>query len=276
MKALINSLKRTHWFKVLMALFICLSFLIPPSCQKDESDQSSIPNMDSMSPSALSKKDKLGMVKDVDGNWYKTVAIGTQVWMAENLKTTRFNDKTKIPNVMDFNQGTNPTTPGYCWYDYNAKYKKPYGALYNWYAVDIESNGSKNICPTDWHVPTNVEWTTLTDYLTNNGYGYEGDGDDIAKSMASTSGWNTDPTAGNVGNDQASNNSSGFTALPGGYRFAAGTFTNVGFYGIWWSATEYNAASAWSRTITSYSSYVTRSNYSEKPYGFSVRCIKDN
>jgi uncharacterized protein (TIGR02145 family) len=135
---------------------------------------------------------------------------------------------------------------------------------------------SRNVCPTGWHVPADAEWTTLTDYLTDNNYGYGGSGDQIAKSLAATTDWSANETAGNAGNDLASNNSSGFTALPGGYRFAAGTFTNVGFYGIWWSATEYNTASVWSRTITSYSSYVTRSNYSEKPYGFSVRCIKDN
>jgi uncharacterized protein (TIGR02145 family) len=219
-------------------------------------------------------------VKDIDGNIYKTVTIGTQVWMAENLKTTKYNDGTAIPNVT-VNATWNATTTGaYCDYSNTPSNSAIYGRLYNWYAVDnnvatkMGSNGGKNACPTGWHVPTSAEWTTLTNYLTNNGYGYEGSGNDIGKSMAATSGWTIDPTAGNVGNDQASNNSSGFTALPSGDRSSDGTFRTIGYLGNWWSSTEYNTANTYYRCMSSSLSYLY-SDYIGKLGGFSVRCLKD-
>jgi uncharacterized protein (TIGR02145 family) len=142
--------------------------------------------------------------------------------------------------------------------------------LYNWYAV----NDSRNIAPAGWHVPTDAELTTLTEYLAKNGYGYQGSGIDIAKSMASTSGWNTYSAAGAAGNDQASNNRSGFTSLPGGYRYGDGSFSNIGYGNSWWSSTMSNSLGAWYRSM--YYSYaeVSRSDYS-KASGFSVRCVKD-
>jgi uncharacterized protein (TIGR02145 family) len=219
------------------------------------------------------KKSEDNTIQDADGNVYDTITIGTQIWMKENLKTTRYSNGeiivTTTPQTKDI---SNENTPKYQWsYDGDESKAASFGRLYTWYTVtDI-----RNICPTGWHVPTDSEWTTLTDYLADNSYGYGGSGNEIAKSIAARTGWLTTGTAGSVGNDEETNNSSGFTALPGGYRFASGTFTNFGFYGIWWSATEYNDTTAWSRLITSYSSFVTRSNYSNKPYGFSVRCLKD-
>jgi uncharacterized protein (TIGR02145 family) len=138
----------------------------------------------------------------------------------------------------------------------------------------VASNGGKNVCPTGWHIPTDAEWTTLTDFLTNNAYGYGGSGDDIGKSMANTSGWTTDPTAGNVGNDQASNNSSGFTACPSGYRGSNGTYYNIGDLAYWWSSTEYSATNAWYRVMFYYYGAVSRGYYN-LGYGFSVRCLRD-
>jgi uncharacterized protein (TIGR02145 family) len=247
-------MKKTDRIWIYPLIIIGLVLILPIRCEK--------------------KEESVDKIADADGNKYTTVKIGTRIWMAENLKTTRYSNGDLIgstnPATLDI---SSESTPKYQWaYDGNESNATTYGRLYTWYVV----SDSRNVCPTGWHVPADAEWTTLTDYLTDNNYGYGGSGDQIAKSLAATTDWSANETAGNAGNDLASNNSSGFTALPGGYRFAAGTFTNVGFYGIWWSATEYNAASVWSRTITSYSSYVTRSNYSEKPYGFSVRCIKDN
>jgi uncharacterized protein (TIGR02145 family) len=123
-------------------------------------------------------------------------------------------------------------------------------------------------------VPTDAEWTILTDYLTNNGYGYEGSGSDIAKSMAATSDWSASATAGHVGNDQTSNNSSGFTTLPGGLRFSAGSFGYVGLTGYLWTSTEDSSPNAWLRSITYANANVNRWN-TDKKNGFSVRCIKD-
>jgi uncharacterized protein (TIGR02145 family) len=190
--------------------------------------------------------------------------------MAENLKTTKYNDGTAIPLVADDKAWEALTTPAYCWYNNDATAnKKTYGALYNWYTVN-----TKKLCPTGWHVPSDAEWTTLTDYLTNNGYGYQGSGNDIVKSMAATSGWTTYGTLGTVGNDQASNNSSGFTALPSGYRNYDGTYFTIGLYGFWWSSTEFSTALAYDRTMFYSSSLVYRLNYG-KGNGFSVRCLRD-
>lgn len=146
-----------------------------------------------------------------------------------------------------------------------------YGYLYNWFAVS-----DPLFAPAGWHVATDAEWTTLTTYLTNNGYGYGGSGSDIGKSMASTSGWTADGTAGNVGNDQASNNSSGFAAQAGGYRSNSdGTFNYVGYYGFWWSSTAFDASFAWRRYLYYDNANAGRS-INNKQYGFSVRLIKNN
>ena len=150
-----------------------------------------------------------------------------------------------------------------------AAYKDTYGGLYNWYTVN-----TNKLCPIGWNVPTDPEWTTLTDYLTNDGYGYQGSGSDIAKSMAATFDWAADPTAGNTGNDQASNNSSGFTALPGGNRRYDGVFGVIGSIGYWWSASEIDATMAYLRSIHYNLSFLFRDNF-EKRCGFSIRCIKD-
>ena len=208
-------------------------------------------------------------VSDIDGNTYNVVRIGTQLWMAENIKTTKYNDGTAIPLVSDNTAWLALTTPGYCWYNNDVANKATYGSLYNWYTIN-----TSRLCPTGWHVPTDAQWTTLLDYLTNNGYGYGGSGNHIAKSMAATSGWTTSGTAGYVGNDQSSNNSSGFTAIPSGIRDYVGSYSYVGGFSGWWSATQGSATNAWYRHL----SYVASDVYSlnvDKRCGFSVRCVRD-
>jgi uncharacterized protein (TIGR02145 family) len=147
-----------------------------------------------------------------------------------------------------------------------------YGRLYTWYAV----TDSRNVCPTGWHIPTDAEWRTLTNYLTNNGYGYQGSGNDIAKSMAAKLGWANFPDleAGMVGNDQTSNNRSGFSAFPGGIRFSDGSFVGFGGVTYFWSATEYNIEDAWFRVLD-YSSIQAGAGSHPKNSGNSVRCLKD-
>ncbi|MCX6328872.1 MAG: fibrobacter succinogenes major paralogous domain-containing protein [Bacteroidia bacterium] len=198
-------------------------------------------------------------IADYDGNTYNTVTIGTQVWMLENLKTTHYRDGTDITyNVWSVG------TEAYCWYGNDPANKDLYGALYNYYAV----TDAHNLCPAGWHVPSDAEWTTLSTYLETNGYGFEGSGSDIAKSLASTSGWATNGVAGNVGNDQGTNNTSGFTGLPGGHRAPNGTFFVLTSYAGWWSTSN------WNRSISSNVSTPDRGN-ANLNYGFSVRCIKD-
>ena len=208
-------------------------------------------------------KTATGTVSDIDGNVYYTVTIGTQVWMRENLGTTKYNDGTLIPLVTD--TWTALTTGAYCDYNNTPSNSITYGRLYNWYVVDnnaatkAASNGGKNVCPTNWHVPTDTEWTTLTTYL---------GGENIAGGKLKETGttrWNS-PNAG-------ATNESGFTALPGGYR-SGGVYSGVGDNGGWWSSTEYSTTNAWYMYM--YNDYTDATGWdSKKIYGFSVRCVRN-
>ncbi len=202
-----------------------------------------------------------------DGKTYTTVKIGDQVWMAENLAY--------LPAVSGPSTGSQ-TEPFMYVYGYDGTDVEAakattnystYGVLYNWPAA-------LTACPAGWHLPSDAEWTTLTDYLINNGYGFEGSGTDIAKSMAATTNWNLISTAGTPGNDPASNNSSGFSGLPGGGRYYGGYFYGIGNDGDWWSSTEFSADGAWYRYLYYYSPTVGRYGNS-KEGGFSVRCVRD-
>jgi len=203
-----------------------------------------------------------GTVSDVDDNNYRTIQIGSQVWMAENLKTTKYNDNTSISIVIDDNEWYTLTTPAYCWYKNDAgNYKAIYGALYNWYVGDAASNGGKNVCPVGWHIPSNAEWTTLTDHL---------DGTIVAGGKlkeVGTSHWWTP--------NEGATNETGFTAIPGGGRIKDGDFYghfgHIGEIGFWWSQT------------TDVSDRMLRYNDGEvdlfsafpKQCGFSIRCVKN-
>lgn len=209
-----------------------------------------------------------GTITDIEGNMYKTITIGNQKWMAENLRTSKYRNgeliSTTSPATLNL---TGETSPKYQW-----SFDIAYGRLYTWYAI----TDTRNVCPSGWHVPSDAEWTTLTDYLTNNNYGYEGSGNDIAKSMASTSGWTTSSTVGAVGYNASTNNSSGLTTLPSGYRSYSGTFAAIGASGngYWWAATEFNSTMAIYRALSYYGSTVTSSN-ADKRNGHSVRCVMD-
>ncbi|UCH13115.1 MAG: T9SS type A sorting domain-containing protein [Bacteroidales bacterium] len=206
---------------------------------------------------------------DGDNNSYPVVKIGTQLWMAHNLRTTRYNDGTEIPLVTDNNAWRRLETPGYSWYNNDPDtLGTVYGALYTWYAI-----GTNKLCPVGWHVPSREEWTVLKTYLAENGYGYEGSGEDIGKSLAATSGWAPVETAGVVGNDQESNNFSGFSALPGGFRLYDGTFNNIGELGYWWTSVNKDCY-AYFYGLEYIGSNIDELRY-EQETGLSVRCLKD-
>jgi uncharacterized protein (TIGR02145 family) len=194
-------------------------------------------------------------ITDIDGNYYNIVTIGSQVWLAENLKTTKYNDGTPIPNVTDNATWRSLTSPAYCWYNDSIYFKEIYGALYNWYTVN-----TGRLCPTGWHVPSDGEWTVLIDL-----YGGEFIAGGALKSTG-TEKW--------LSPNEGATNASGFTALPGGGRLFNGDFTSIGAGGFWWSSTIYSAH-AWLRYM-SYNS--TRANKADDSYqyGYSVRCIKDH
>ena len=197
-----------------------------------------------------------GPVSDIDGNTYNTVTIGTQVWMASNLKTTKYNDGTSVPNVTVAATWTGLTSGAYCWYNNDATtYESTYGALYNWYAVN-----TGKLCPTGWHVPTNDEWTTLTTFLG----GVSVVGGKLKET--GTSHW----TSSNVG----ATNETGFTALPGGYCYFYNTFSFVGIYGYWWCSTAYNATSPWEHRLDNSGASII-SGVDGMNAGCSVRCVRN-
>ncbi len=200
---------------------------------------------------------------DGDNNNYPVVKIGTQVWMAENLKTTKYNDGTAIPLVTDDTAWMGLSTPAYCWNNNDeAAYMDTYGALYNWYVVSTTINGGKNICPSGWHVPVDDEWTILTDYL---------GGDSVAGGKLKETGithW--------ISPNTGATNETGFTALPGGFRsYYTGGFNNDTYFGLWWSSSENAASDAWGRDSRYNGGGVLRSLYS-KLNGLSVRCVRDD
>ena len=213
-----------------------------------------------------------GVLTDIVGNSYKTLFIGSQEWMAENLKTTSYSAGEAIPNITNEDEWSLQNEGAYCWYENSdVTYRDRYGALYNWFTV----SDSRNVCPAGWHVPNDAEWTILTDFLVNNGYGYGGNGIDIAKTMAASSGWTINTIAGTVGNDQAANNSSGFTALPGGVRIRSGAFSLVEYTCSFWSTSEHSAVYGNALTLTGEFVNIFK-GYTFKQDGASVRCLKDN
>ncbi len=209
--------------------------------------------------------------KDADENYYSVVKIGTQTWMLENLKTTRYRNGDAIGTTTA--EIPNDATSKYQWaYGGNEANVAKYGRLYTWYAAA----DSRNIVPAGWHVPTDAEWTTLETYLISNGYNYDGTttGNKISKALAATTDWNTYTGTGTIGNDLTKNNSSGFSALPGGYRHHSGTFYGIGYNGYWWSSTRFDAWDPWYKVLGYLSAALVRS--ADYMYnGFSVRCIRD-
>jgi uncharacterized protein (TIGR02145 family) len=222
---------------IIMGLVLIFSY----SCKKDNNNNNTSTGI---------------TITDIDGNIYHTVTIGTQVWMVENLKTTKYYDGTTIPLVTDGTIWANDTTPAYCWYNNDeGTFKNTYGALYNWYAVN-----TGKLCPAGWHVPTDAEWSTLITFL--------GDSTVAGGKLkeAGTAHW--------VSPNTGATNSSGFKALPGGSHYTNGSFYLNGKYGWYWSSTESSSTDAWHE----YMQYNTSLSYrtaGSKIIGFSVRCVKN-
>lgn len=222
---------------------------------------------------------------DIDKNSYKTVVIGTQTWMAENLKTTKYNDGTPIPfstnndndNAKFIKSWKKYKEGAYCNYDDNKENGDQLGRLYNWYSVN-----TGKLCPLGWHVPSSDEWATLIFSVADPKHN--------AKSFASTKDWNTSKREFEVGNNQTENNSSGFNALPAGNRGFYGIFVDKGIASYFWT-TEKTAAGYAYPTILRFDSKIfevghfkitapvwyvaSRTMNYNKEFGMSVRCLKD-
>ncbi len=219
------------------------------------------------------------LVTDYDGNVYNTVQIGTQCWMKENLRTTHYADGTIIVLGSDI---SSVTPYRYCPQHFSS-IVAAYGYLYNWKAVMRNSSSSaanpsgvQGICPDGWHVPSDAEWAQLTNYVSNHSqYVCGNDNENIAKALASSSGWLSNNNICTVGNNCTTNNSTGFSALPsGGYSCAAGYSDNVGFSAAFWSSSECYSGYPYSRHLHS-SVTVVSPSYADKNNGFSVRCVCD-
>lgn len=224
---------------------------------KAENGISNIWEFTIISPIVLNPNLTYGTVTDIDANVYKTIQIGAQTWMAENLKTTKYNDGNPILDATNWNTWYYLSTDAYCWYNNDPwTYKTIYGALYNWYAVN-----TGKLCPLGWHVPSYLDWGTLTNYL---------GGIDLAGGKIKEPGithW-TSPNAG-------ATNESGFTALPNGIRNPSGSFSaSMNGSSLWWSESEGNNNLAECEFVNHDNTRLS-SGITNKTYGFSIRCIQD-
>ena len=231
-------MKNQNRFWICPLLIMCALLIATSSCKKSSST----------TPAT-------NTITDVDGNLYHYVVIGTQTWLVENLKTTHYNDGTPIPNV------TNPAirdtlkTGAYFWYNDDIANKATNGALYNWWAVNTGI-----LAPKGWHVPSNDEWGILITYL---------GGADAAGAHLKEHG------AAHWGSTNNSDNSSGFTALPGGESNLDGNFGDIGVYGWWWSATFSDDHDAFALSMSPGSDGINDGKWNPDQCGFSVRCIKN-
>jgi uncharacterized protein (TIGR02145 family) len=228
----------------LLSVIICAFLMFTSGCSKDNNDKPKTVFNPELSYSQLFDK---------DSNAYKTITIGHQTWMAENLKVTKYNDGTAILNVTDALEWDALNIGAYCNYENLESNDSIYGRLYNWHAVN-----SGKLCPKGWHVPTNADWDTLINFV---------GGDSLAGGkLKATAFW--------VSPNSWADNSSGFSALPGGRRYNYGLFSAKENYGYWWSSSYRNSRYAWFYYLC-YNSRSVSKNYRDKSVGFSVRCIKD-
>lgn len=214
-----------------------------------------------------------GVVTDIDGNVYHTVVIGRQVWMVENLKTTRYRNGDPIANVTGNTEWANIKTGAYCDYDNDPDNSITYGHLYNWYAVQ----DSRNIAPPGWRIPNDNDWKTLTTYL---------GGEDVAGGKLKETGFTALPGGFRYGKNNVSapgHLRKSFSSLDGSYKvemtitYSLGDceFTEIDSNGYWWCLSTSTNDDAWHRTIGHFGNAVWRVQNECKGYGFSIRCIKD-
>ncbi len=202
-------------------------------------------------------------VMDIDGNAYATVIIGSQEWMAENLRTTKYANGDLIPNVTDGTQWSTLTTGAWVHYNNFSQNELPFGKLYNWFAV----SDSRNVCPSGWHLPSEADWDSLIYFLDPNA--------DIINSINSAGGkMKSIGTQYWISPNFEATNESGYSGLPGGCRTSNGEFTDFGFNGGWWSSDTYISNFAWYRILYYGYGFIGGMNR-PKAFGFNIRCVKE-
>ncbi|MFP4024558.1 MAG: fibrobacter succinogenes major paralogous domain-containing protein [Thiohalospira sp.] len=255
-----------HKFLTILILAFASTLLIFTACEKDDD-----PVAEEITTDDVVNTSPGEPVKDINGNTYKTVWIGDQNWMAENLKTTTYSDGTPIQLAENNSDWENNTSGAYCWFDNDeAQYAVTYGALYNWYAIE-----TNKLCPDGWHIPSDEEWKILEMKLGMSQSDADGTDDDRGTNEGSKLAGNEALWPYGPLEDENEFGSSGFEALPGGYRFSDGSHNSLGYYGYWWSNTVSEENNVWVRGVLWNFTAIQRF-YSDKGTGFSVRCVKDN
>ena len=199
----------------------------------------------------------LSVILFSSSGYAQTVTIGSQVWTSTNLNVSTYRNGDVIPHVQDGTAWSNLTTGAWCYYKNDASNGTKYCKLYNWFAV----NDPRGLAPKGYHIPTDAEWTMLTDYL--------GGENKAGIKMKSARGWESYDVSGK------GTNSSGFSGLPGGYRGSAiGSFDDIGYYGYWWTSSEVDTKEAWHRMLGYYNGDAS-TKVNNKGFGASVRCLKN-
>lgn len=233
-------------------LIVELLMLLSTNCEKKRVVEVTDPNQ--IVPINFNQSVTYGSMSDIDGNVYKTLVIGTQTWMAENLKTTKYKDGTAILYVTDLTTWNSSTTGAYCWYDNNSGYKDVYGALYNGYTID-----ANRLCPANWHIPTKAEWDILSDFL---------GGPSIAGGKLKETGL-THWEKPNYG----ANNDIGFTALPAG-AIITGKNVKLHIQTFWWASTVYQTNLHTTKAVN-YQNSTMAEGGGYPTDGYSIRCVKN-
>ena len=243
----------------MLGLITATAFITINSCHKEDENNPPI----------------TGTVTDVEGNIYKTVVIGSQVWMAENLRATRFRNGDSIPNVTDGGQWINLSSGAFCEYDNNPSLGLIYGKLYNWYAVQDD----RNLAPQGWHVASDADWSVLGKYIGSNEFN-----SGLKIKETGYRHWVSSSIS------RPATNETGFTALPGGIRLdnsgvpQKGAFSNIGLFAYWWTSTEVTSEKAWVGRLDFAGGFHSGGDSNscesnlycyDKNYGLSVRCVKD-
>lgn len=251
-----------------LLLLCCMAVLMMVSCKKEDTDDST--DQIDYPATAVVIRDA---VTDIDNNKYDAVQIGDQVWMAWNMRTTRFADGTAIAEGSNISRDT-----AFRYTSNNSNILNGY--LYNWKAVmygaessEANPSGVQGVCPNGWHLPSEAEWQQLTDYLSSHSeYVCSGTGENVAKSLAMNNYWTKCGFGCAVGKDQEYNNATGFSAVPVG--FYPGSYTNYGYNATFWTSTETDETSAMGVNLYVSDSLVRRT-VCDKVGGFSVRCVRN-